>query len=116
MNEMVLYVAGKVSGLPDLNKPKFEAAVTTLRNRGYIVRNPHEICSGRHPDDWKGCMRDCIRVLMECDAVILLDDWWQESKGAYLEAKLAEKVGIRVFELDAFLQLTSDEIILTPEP
>lgn len=112
MNKPVLYVAGKVSGLPDLNKPKFEAATTQLRNMGYIVRNPHEICTGRHPDDWNGCMRDCIRVMMECDAVILLDDWI-DSKGAYLEAKLAEKVGIRVMQLEDFAKFEMDLISVT---
>lgn len=112
MNKPVLYVAGKVSGLPDLNKPKFEAATTQLRNMGYIVRNPHEICTGRHPNDWNGCMRDCIRVLMECDAVILLNDWW-DSKGAYLEAKLAEKVGIRVMQLEDFEKFELELIKIT---
>ena len=112
MNKPVLYIAGKVTGLPDLNKPKFEAATTQLRNMGYIVRNPHEICTGRHPDDWEGCMRDCIRVMMECDAVLLLDDWW-DSKGAYLEAKIAEKVGIRVFQLADFLKHELDLITIS---
>lgn len=93
MDNIIIYVAGKVTGLDDLNKPKFEAATRELRGRGYIVRNPHEICEGLAPDQWDQCMKRCIAVMMECNLVLFLDDWF-ESRGATIECRLAEALGM----------------------
>jgi hypothetical protein len=98
-----IYVAGKITGLPDLNKPKFDAAVRELRSRGFIVRNPHEICDGLPEEEWHKCMRKCIAVMMECDIVVLLDDW-VFSRGAIIESNLASDIGIEVEHYAIFLR------------
>lgn len=102
MEKPTIYVAGKVSGLPDLNKPLFDSATKELRAFGYIVRNPHEICHGKKEDDWNGCMRECIAVLVKCNLVVLLPGW-MESKGATLEYTIARSVGIRCIEYADFI-------------
>ncbi|KAA8483737.1 uncharacterized protein DUF4406 [Arcticibacter tournemirensis] len=109
MDKPILYIAGKVSGLPDLNKPKFEAATRELRARGFYVKNPHEVCHGRKPDDWIGCMRECIKVLMDCDVVILLDDY-KDSIGATLEFTIASALQIRCVLYEAFINELNSKI------
>lgn len=91
---MKIYIAGGMSGLPDLNFPAFHAAARALRAEGHDVVNPAEI----NPDpkaDWLDCMRADIRELVTCDAIYLLPGW-EKSRGARLEAKLAEGLGFRM--------------------
>lgn len=102
----VLYICGKVSGLPDHNKPKFAEATRQLKALGFIVRNPLEICAslpeGTDADQWVPAMKLCIKTLMDCDHLILLDDW-KTSPGAQLEVELAHRMNIAVYELQPYL-------------
>ena len=89
---MRLYVAGPMSGLPDHNYPAFHEAARKLRAAGYTVLNPAE--NGRPPGDpWQAFMRDAIALLIQCDAVALLDGW-QNSRGAVIEQNLAKNLGM----------------------
>lgn len=98
----IIYIAGPVSGIADLNRPAFEKATRKLRGMGYIVRNPHEICVDVDPDDWEACMRKCLREMMDCSLVLLLPGW-QQSKGCNLEISNAGMVGIKVRDIESFL-------------
>ena len=103
MSKPKLYVCGAISGLPDLNRVKFANATRSLRDLGYIVVNPHELCSDLPASEWTACMRRCIIALMECDTLIMLDDW-QNSRGATVEFQLAFSLGMECFAVDLFLK------------
>ena len=69
-----IYIAGPMTGLPDLNFPAFHAEAARLRALGYEVSNPAEI----NPDPtagWEACMRADIAELVKCDGVALLPGW-----------------------------------------
>lgn len=91
-----IYVAGPMTGLPDLNYPAFAAEVTRLRANGHEVASPAEINAGLESDGWHACMRRDIAVLLTCDAVQLLPGW-EASKGAGIEIFLAREFGIAVW-------------------
>ena len=40
---MRIYLSGPMTGLPDLNRPAFEAAEKRLMTQGHFVINPHRI-------------------------------------------------------------------------
>jgi hypothetical protein len=40
-------------------------------------------------------MKLCLLKLLECNAILLLDDW-QNSRGAMIEQKLAQDLGIKI--------------------
>jgi hypothetical protein len=86
------YLSGPMSGLPDLNRRAFEAATQALRGRGLDVRSPHELPNG----EWIDCLRRDIRLLTECDALVLLPGW-PASKGATLELNIALQLQMDVF-------------------
>ena len=89
---MRIYIAGPMTGLPDLNFPAFHAAAVRLRGLGHTVINPAEINS--NPDaDWADCMRKDIAELVTCDAVALLLGW-SNSRGATLERHIASALGM----------------------
>lgn len=90
------YVAGPMSGHPELNYQAFHAAAARLRAEGHHVENPAE-----NPDPpcgtWAGWMRMAIRQLSSCDAVLLLPGW-ESSKGARLEAVIARNFDLEIVE------------------
>ena len=43
---------------------------------------------------WNFAMKICIIEMLNCNAVLLLDDW-QSSKGAQIEYRLAKELGIK---------------------
>jgi hypothetical protein len=95
MSRTRIYVAGPMTGLPDLNYPAFAAEVARLRADGHQVASPAEINAGLESEGWHACMRRDLAVLLTCDAVQLLPGW-QASKGARIEIFLAREFGIAV--------------------
>jgi len=88
------YIAGPMTGLPELNFPAFHAEAARLRAKGIIAINPAEI----NPDKemtWEDCMRSDIAMLVTCDAIRLLPGW-ENSKGATLEHHIAERLGMTI--------------------
>jgi Domain of unknown function (DUF4406) len=96
-----IYIAGPMSGLPDLNYPYFNLVAAALRRQGHHVENPAE-----NPESfsksWTDCMRMAVRQLATCDTVVLLHNW-ELSKGACIEHRLAHDLGLKVVKADQVL-------------
>ena len=93
-----IYVAGPMSGLPELNFPAFHAAAAALRAKGHEVVNPAEI-NADPSAGWNTCMRQDIAQLVTCEAVALLPGW-EKSRGARLEAHIAGQLEMQVLYLE----------------
>ena len=81
----VIFISGKMRGLPDLGKHNFDIAEANLRQRGYIVLNPADLPTGMQPERY---LPICIAMLQAADSVYMLDGW-QDSKGACAEHSYA---------------------------
>ncbi len=90
-----VYIAGPMTGLPDLNFPAFHAEAARLRELGWDVVNPAEINQDKHLS-WKQCMRTDIAALVFCDAIQMLPNW-EQSEGATLEHHIAERLGLTIY-------------------
>jgi hypothetical protein len=88
----VVYIAGKVTGLPVAEfQAKFQAAKDKLQAQGFSVLNP---CDFIAPDeDWQIAMRKAITLLNMADHIYMLPDW-QDSQGAIIEHSMAAKFGL----------------------
>lgn len=91
---MRLYLAGPMSGLPELNFPAFHAATARLRKAGHDVVNPAEI-NADPAAGWNACMRQDIAQLVTCEAIAVLPGW-ERSRGARLEMHIAAELGMTV--------------------
>lgn len=92
---MKIYIAGKVTGLPAGEVfAKFNTVAYQLKRKGLDVVNPLDLCSTAW--SWERCMHECLRNMLDCDAVFLLPDW-QYSRGARLEKEVAEGVGMTIY-------------------
>lgn len=93
-----LYIAGKMTGLPDFNFPAFNAAAFALRSLGFEVENPAE--NPAPPcGSWLAYMRMAVRQVSAVDAIVLLPGW-EDSKGAQVEYQLAVGLGLQVWPLE----------------
>jgi hypothetical protein len=95
---MATYIAGPMTGYPEFNYPAFAAAAAELRAQGIDVRSPHENDDGSTGKPWDFYMRLALRMMLDCDEVLLLPGW-EESRGARLERYVAEQLGMKVSEL-----------------
>lgn len=101
-----VYVAGPMTGLPQLNRSAFFAAEAYLLGQGARVMNPAVL-----PDGWAhdAYIRIAIPMLMECEAVAFLPGW-QQSKGARQEFTRAHAFGLVLLQLD-FAALDCREVV-----
>ena len=89
-----VYIAGPVSMIQDYNRPAFEKAKTELLALGYEVECPSDIIPQTGPNlTWLECMRACIKRLVDCERIYLLNGW-STSRGAKIEWDIAKALGI----------------------
>jgi hypothetical protein len=90
------YICGKVTGEPLKEcKAKFQHAKQLVEPLGYEVVNPMEIVP--NGTNWAEAMRICVKALMDCDVLFAMPD--ANSRGAIIEQKLANTVGIQIIDL-----------------
>ena len=90
-----IYNSGRISGLSRENVVnKFAEADETIKAGGFLPVNPlkswvPEWCP------WLVHMAADIILLMRCDAIYMQKDW-EQSRGARIEKKIAEKIGLKI--------------------
>lgn len=90
---MIVYIAGKMNGLPDKGRETFAKAEEYLKSYGHIVLNPACLPDGMKPHQY---MPICLAMLEQADAVCLLEGW-EYSKGAILEKLYANYQFKKIF-------------------
>lgn len=80
-----VYIAGKITGDPNY-RDKFARAEAELKRQGHLVMNPAILPEGF---EWETYMHITVTMLNACDTIYLLEDW-QDSRGAQIEAKIAQ--------------------------
>jgi radical SAM superfamily enzyme len=103
----ILYTSGPISADDEATKAAniaaFREAEAALRAAGYTVVSPLD--NGLPAEStWAQHMRADIVLMMGCDAVALLPGWVQ-SRGARVEARLAESLEMRVSLVEAWLTI-----------
>lgn len=91
-NATRVYLSGPMTGLPDFNYPAFNQAAAELRAQGYHVENPAE---NPERSTWAEYMKSAVAQLTACDMIKMLPGW-EASRGAIIEHKLAQDLGIEV--------------------
>lgn len=90
----VIYIAGPMSGMPDLGRKHIREAEKRLKEAGYIVLNPSALPKGMEKDRY---MPICLAMLEAADAVYMLQGW-RSSAGARMERAYAQYQGKEIWE------------------
>lgn len=103
--DLSLYLSGPITGMPDLNKPAFDELREVLRPLFKNVLVPHDFFEGVDTEGWtwQQYMRTCVRELATADAIFLMKGW-NQSRGALLEAHIAEQIGLQAFSQSTFFK------------
>lgn len=97
-NKKMIYLAGKVSGLPSHEVwHKFEAKEFELIKQGHEVYNPVRIVADHNSmnEPWSEIMKACILLLLDSDELHLMP-CWKDSEGAKLEHHIALQLGMPI--------------------
>ncbi len=92
----MIYIAGPITGRPDLNRPAFAAAADKLRAEGWSVYSPSSANLEGMP--LARIMQIVLTQLCECDTIAMLPGWWC-SGGARVEWLLARYLKLRFIYL-----------------
>jgi len=98
MKVLTIYISGPISGMPDGNRPAFAEMAATLRSKGWVVVNPHDLFAADVEESWEGYMRKDLAALLTCTHIVMLPGW-ELSRGAQLEKLVADAVGIQTLVL-----------------
>ena len=101
----LVYISGKMTGVENYNKPKFDRAKAVLESKGYEVLSPADL-GAEESFEWHDYMRVDVALLAMCDSIYLLDDW-RDSKGARAELDVA-----RALKLEVGFQDKLDDLML----
>lgn len=107
MIPLTVYIAGPMTGMKDLNYPAFHATEKALLGEGFRVLNP----ATNKADDWTGYMRLALAQVARADIAYFLRGW-RNSKGAMLEHKIAEELGLLIRYESDFVPTGLKETVL----
>ncbi|MCE2597220.1 DUF4406 domain-containing protein [Motilimonas cestriensis] len=88
----LIYIAGPVTGMKNLNRRAFENEAHKLRNQGHRVWWTHLLPPGMTEDAY---MEFGLAMVRRCDEVAVLPGW-QSSQGTKTEMQLAKKLGKKI--------------------
>lgn len=92
-----IYVSGKISGLePEVYKENFKKGEIVVHEMGAESLNPLDILPFKPEHEWIDYMRADIKVLVDCDGILMLPDW-KDSKGAILELYIAKGLNMEIY-------------------
>jgi hypothetical protein len=106
---LLVYLSGKVTGVPGNNILKFRAAERLIRetlgctSMQVWVCVPHDLPDD-HDKSWPSYMRECLKALATCTVMYVLDDW-KQSRGALVEMFIAKVLNIPVYQVETFTKL-----------
>ena len=104
---MRIYIAGRVTGIEEEAEVRFAAAEQMLSEHHEVVnpmKLPHD-----HGKTWKEYLSECIKHLLDCDAVFLLNNWYQ-SKGARLEYMIASRLDMPFYYESNYQQIKPEGV------
>jgi hypothetical protein len=105
-----VYIAGPMTGYPELNFPAFHAAADRFRQAGWDVANPAENFGGRTDLPREAYLRADLIMLAQCDAITLLPGW-RKSRGALLEYAIAQELDLVVFDAETRDLLAPESVL-----
>lgn len=97
---MIVYIAGKMSGLPDCGWVAFSQAESKLTGLGYTVISPAWLRNGLPK---KAYLPICMAMIDQADALAMLPGW-EDSPGAKIEKAYAEYNEKPVYMLEKLLE------------
>jgi len=105
---MLLYLAGKMRGLPAVNPAAFAEGAAALRALGHTVFNPAENGLSASNEDVRRFLAVDLAWITGCAEGVVVLPGWEASRGARAEVATAHAIEIPVYELASLLEHGTD--------
>lgn len=98
-----VYLAGPMTGIPDLNTPAFEKVYSIWEDAGWQVFSPSRLnhaldySVGISKDGLKHVIQTDITCILHVDAIALLPGW-ENSRGVAIELALAQFLDLPIYD------------------
>ena len=112
MTKQKIYIAGPMTGYPNLNMVAFFKAAEKLRIAGHCVLNPAELTDGLSEPEY---MDICFAMIRAADAIHSLAGW-EQSEGAQAEYHYAKKLGLKIFVMHSFQPHKGSGVVVVTGP
>lgn len=102
-----IYIASKMTGAPDFNRPRIRAYAEKLKREGF-----EPLHTAEEPDglDYMDYIKRGIKKLTECDEMHIIGNDWQESKGVNMfEIPIATKLMIPI-KIETLGEISTEEV------
>lgn len=104
---MRIYLAGPMRGYPEDNVPAFKEAAKLLRDKGWEVVSPIEVCAHLAPDSRpQFFLKKDLEALLTCDAIAVLPKWYHGT-GGRCEATVARSLSMLFVDATTGLSMQS---------
>lgn len=107
-----VYVSGPMTGIENDNKEAFAEASEALRERGYMVCNPHDTSTLLGKLTHAEYLRFDFERVLEADFLVALPGW-EQSLGALSEILMAVRIGTKCWRWENFADydlITYDDV------
>lgn len=110
-----IYLAGPMtaSGRDDFNYPVFEKIASDLEDRGWAVHNPATTYNGSMTLPYRFYMPAAINLLLQSEAIALMDGW-EESRGATMEALIAQRLELPFYNAHSGRRMSIEDLEVKP--
>lgn len=88
-----IYLAGPMTGYDNFNYAAFDTLGSEWEDRGWAVHNPATAYNGSDRLPYRLYMQSAVQLLLQSEAICLMDGW-TESRGATMEALIAQRMGL----------------------
>lgn len=106
---ITLYIAGPMTGLPELNFPAFYQAQRDLQDAGYTVLNPADRAGRVKDQPWEYYLRRGILDVCHADGIATLPGW-EASRGAQLELHVAKQLSMPTTTIEGWQILSTQRV------
>lgn len=98
---MKIYISIPITG-KDIKAQKNRVALLwdTLCRRGHTPVSPFDVHAPEHlneKEQYAYYMGEDVRLLLGCDAILMADPKWSQSKGCSIEHFIADRAGLEIF-------------------
>lgn len=91
-----VYISGPMTGFENANEERFKEAADRLREKGYMVCNPHETSALLGQLTHSEFLRFDFERILEADFLVALPGW-ETSLGAVSEILMAVRMDVKVW-------------------
>ena len=106
LQELVVYVSGPMTGLPEYNYPNFMRVEKQLLDLGLGIDVINPAHTGVQEGwVWQDYMKHDLKLLLDKPVnVLILLEGWESSRGARLEKLVADELGVLVLTEKEFFE------------